>query len=583
MHSGDVTCIDFAADGRCLSAGWDGTARLWSLDDSRASRVFDVSDHFVLFAGFCGGDESFLTSDFNGLLTRWSVATGEQEKQVTLDPRHGFAAISPDGKWLISSPNDPGAVEIRDTTTLEVVQKVPFAGRVNSFGWSADSRYAVVGGDEDAGIAVFDRESAEVVSEAQPPFGVQSLAVSSDGTKVAIGGFDNVAILAFPDLGDEPLDGVGGFETGVTGLMWNGPDSVVFGDEDGVIANLDVGDSEFTWLAEEHKESVPALAKSPDGKVVASGSRDASVRFWSLADGSEMFTAPGNRDMVQAVAWSRDGKRIFAGDYANVVATYLANGRGKPASSVAHANSVLALQALEDGSVRSFAYDRVLQTLDAKTASVQASTPLKAGDDVDALSFAFGPKFGWIGTSAGLIHRVDLATGELVGEPLDQGSPVVGIAVAPDGSRIASIGFDGGIELWGADGAEIAQLVDLDEETSYLAFAGPELVVAARADGLLRIWSAVDGTLRHTVETAAADPVQCVAASADGKRVLTGHVEKIRIWSTESGTLERSTAAYAALPYCAAFSPDGKSVATGMNSGVVMVWTVDRIGDGEQD
>ncbi len=58
---------------------------------------------------------------------------------------------------------------------------------------------------------------------------------------------------------------------------------------------------------------VLAVAWSPDGKRIASGSGDKTVQLWDAATGETIFTYHDHTKGVQAVAWSPDGRRIASG------------------------------------------------------------------------------------------------------------------------------------------------------------------------------------------------------------------------------------------------------------------------------
>src|SRR5258708_4879721 len=62
-----------------------------------------------------------------------------------------------------------------------------------------------------------------------------------------------------------------------------------------------------------HSASVNAVAWSPDGTRIASGSADFSVQLWDAANGGHALTYRGHADHVNTVAWSPDGKRIASG------------------------------------------------------------------------------------------------------------------------------------------------------------------------------------------------------------------------------------------------------------------------------
>jgi hypothetical protein len=62
-----------------------------------------------------------------------------------------------------------------------------------------------------------------------------------------------------------------------------------------------------------HSNPVKAVAWSPNGSRIASGSNDNTVQVWSAADGSTPYTYQGHIGSVDAVAWSPDGSRIASG------------------------------------------------------------------------------------------------------------------------------------------------------------------------------------------------------------------------------------------------------------------------------
>ena len=68
-----------------------------------------------------------------------------------------------------------------------------------------------------------------------------------------------------------------------------------------------------------HTDGVSSVAFSPDGKRIASGSKDKTVKVWDAETGQEVLTLKGHPNWVTSVAFSPDGKRIVSGCPANTV------------------------------------------------------------------------------------------------------------------------------------------------------------------------------------------------------------------------------------------------------------------------
>ncbi len=62
-----------------------------------------------------------------------------------------------------------------------------------------------------------------------------------------------------------------------------------------------------------HTSTVNAMAYSPDGNMIASGSSDGSIRFWDAVTGDEISTIWGHEDAIRSLAFSEDGATLASG------------------------------------------------------------------------------------------------------------------------------------------------------------------------------------------------------------------------------------------------------------------------------
>ena len=237
------------------------------------------------------------------------------------------------------------------------------------------------------------------------------------------------------------------------------------------------------------RESVLAVAFSPDGKLLASGSSDNTVNLWDMANGTQVGQPlKGHKNAVFGVTFSQDGKLLASG--------------GMDGTSV-----------LWDVATRT-----------------QVGEPLK-GHRGPVYSVAFTPD-GKLLASGGFDDTVilwDVTTRTQVGEPLvGHQSSVRGITFSPDGKMMASGSFDDTVILWNvANGTQVGQaLKDHKGVVNSVAFSPDgRLLASGSSDDTVILWDVANRTQVGQPLKGHKNAVFGVTFSPDGKLLASGGMD----------------------------------------------------------
>jgi len=146
-----------------------------------------------------------------------------------------------------------------------------------------------------------------------------------------------------------------------------------------------------------HSASVNAVAWSPDGKRIASGSDDHTVQVWDATDGGHVFTYRDDSDyvvegypngnIVKSVAWSPDGRRIASGDEGGVVRGWDAADGGNGFLSDGNSDVKSVAWSPDSKLIASVGPDNTMQVWDATDGST-VSTYSGHSDTVNAVAWS---------------------------------------------------------------------------------------------------------------------------------------------------------------------------------------------------
>jgi WD40 repeat protein len=279
-----------------------------------------------------------------------------------------------------------------------------------------------------------------------------------------------------------------------------------------------------------HRGRVTVVAFAPDGRTLASGSEDRTLRLWDTASGQLHTPLIGHHDRVTAVSFAPDGRTLASGSRDATVRLWdIGTGRCRDILT-GHAEQVNALAYSPDG-----------------------RTLVSAGNDKT-------------------VRLWNAATGRLRETLTGHDKGVTAVAYSPDGRTVVSASDDKTVRLWNAATGQHQATLAGGHQLKVLAVTPNVDMLAGVTFGEVILWN----LSTHQAETTRRewpDTVLAAALAPDGRTVAYGSAaHTVQLWNLAANRRQGTLEGHSADVWAVAFAPDGRTVASGGEDNSVRLW-----------
>ncbi|KAH8800337.1 hypothetical protein F5884DRAFT_891236 [Xylogone sp. PMI_703] len=323
---------------------------------------------------------------------------------------------------------------------------------------------------------------------------------------------------------------------------------------------------------------VYALDFSPDGKTLSSTSSDKTIQLWDTMTWTWKQTLEGHTEIINSVSFSPDGKTLAsASDDSNIRLWDIATGISMQ-TLTGHEGWVHGVAYSPNGNIlASASVDSTVRLWDAKTGACKQTLE---GHTASVRAVAFSPD-GKALASVSLDRSLrlwDATTGVLKQTLKDNRGWLLSVVFSPTGSIIATGSDDCTVRLQDATTGNVMQnFRGHSGSVRGLAFApDSNILVSCSNDNTIRLWEVATQTYKQTGESQNRRvSIWATKFSPDGKVLASSSYDStVKLWDTSTKALRHTLEGHKSVAGDLAFSPDSTVLATASLDATIRLWNV---------
>ncbi|MDH5508365.1 MAG: hypothetical protein OEZ02_14165 [Anaerolineae bacterium] len=617
-HTGEVTNIAWSPGGKYLASGSkDHTVRVWNAATGEEINVFEGHKQPITSLSWSPDGDLLLSGDADGEIIFWDMETAkETQRQKGFLDRVDAAAWSPDNQFVAIVGNADNSFWIWNSilnSNLHVYQN--YISNITFAAWAPDAKKIALSGDQGS-VAIWDMEKAEIISyQANYIAYVVSLAWSSDGRWLAVAGADsaetgggklNQMKYAQTDVFNYSNKVYGGGWKNSTIRIWDwekkedkqelnngmemvrsiswlpGANMLVSAEENHALKKWDIEKGAAVLAIEGNTSSVMDAAWSPDSKLLVSSGYDHHLRFWDSQSGTRIHFAPKDDGIImRELSWSPNGERLA---YIGGNKTVNVLDRDWQEISFKPHNLKGPVKLIWSADSRFLAVRNRWTPVSLYTVEKDELNLILKNDIFNIRSMAWSPNRPYLafGTSDAKIKIWNASEGTMAGELQEENQTWNSrfVSWSPDGERIAAVNnlHSGSIIIW--DVGKKDQLFSIKSNIKEIEVmkwspTGEYISVLGRMNTESAI-QVIDSASGKNVQIFSSDTgyLSQLHWSPDGSLIASTDDTFIHIWDIQSKDEVMRLGGHAKLIRGAAWSPDGKYLASWSLDGTIVVWGI---------